>query len=322
MGFKLVTTAQDEFEPIIVSPTGHKRRDPVLERVAEYFARYAWEEPRDPNPTKGKNIKVSAKKIAQKCGLSQDTVNDRVEILIEMGVFTLTGWTEAGARIMDMDLEAGYRYNGFPFHPTRQKKSNREAPTEDADPTDSVGSPYLPDGEAPYLPGREALPTESGHINRLMTPLRDSPPDAASSIYNRYSSSSSSAETLTSNNDDTPITESRDEGNGRKQSSDHSFTAESLEGIKNPDPRPIEWRPKEEALEYARKKAPNINPELVITRFWLWCLDKKIEPTNQEWIKWMTRDQERYERETAEADRKTAAEQRESKPWYEKELRF
>lgn len=349
MGFKLVTTAQDELEPIIVSRKGHKRRDPVLERVAEYFARYAWEEPKDPSPTKGRNIKVSAKKVAQKAGLSQDTVNDRVEILIEMGVLTVTGRTEAGARIMDMDLEAGYRYNGFPFHPTYDKKSNREAPTDDADPTDSIGSPYPPGREAPYPPGRHPLPTVSGEIKGLKeVSLKDASLDAASSIYSRYSSSSS---TTDRENDDERSRDDEEENlntfTDGSSAEDEKLTGsdtqtpsppvtasspavaegtsaaapQNLEGIRNPD-KTAGWEPSPSYVQEAKRAAPDVRPDLLVSEYVHWCYIKGMQKSDDHWMKWVYRKQRELDEKKMLHMLEKDREQRVEKPWYEKELRF
>ena len=78
------------------------------------------------------------------------------------------------------------------------------------------------------------------------------------------------------------------------------------------------WRPSDQAYEHARAVAPDVNLELIITEYWLWCHKKSQPPSASHWMTWVTREQKRYEELVREQERKRAAEERRGRSWNEK----
>lgn len=78
------------------------------------------------------------------------------------------------------------------------------------------------------------------------------------------------------------------------------------------------WRPPENAYEHARTIAPDVNTELVITEYWLWCHQKRIQPDASHWMKWITRRQQQYEDLVKEQERQKAVEERRNRSWAKK----
>lgn len=348
MGFKLVTTAQDEFAPLIVFPSGKEARDPILERVTEYFARYAWENQADPSPTQGLSIQVSAKKIADKSGISQDTVNGRVEVLIEMGVLEVIGYTENGARIMNMELQAGYSYGGFAFAPTRGKKPNREAPTYNADPTDSIDRPYLPGREGGYPPGREDLPTGSGHINGLNLLTNENPPDSPLPPYITDDAPSPSdtppagkqpnpphveredppEEATPEGREDEEVTTSFTETQSPtgNQSSLQSGTlyAEKIEAdsvdaeemaARHLATLKMPWTPHPRPYLAMKFTCPDIDVDSVIITYNAWCIDAGSRPSQSQWNGWVEKRQREENARQKDMREKATAERVRKRSW-------
>ena len=94
--------------------------------------------------------------------------------------------------------------------------------------------------------------------------------------------------------------------------------------LQNPDPKAkrFGWEPSQAAYDHAKAICPDVNLDIIITEYWMWCHEKKIVPSATHWMKWVTKAQKELEIERAEKRRAEALEQREQKPWYEKDLKF
>ena len=75
-------------------------------------------------------------------------------------------------------------------------------------------------------------------------------------------------------------------------------------------------------MQRAEALAPDVNLELIIVSYWMSCWERKIQPTNSHWMKWVIKEQKDILAAREEAERKRALEERSSKPWYEKDLKF
>ena len=94
--------------------------------------------------------------------------------------------------------------------------------------------------------------------------------------------------------------------------------------LQNPDPKAkrFGWEPSQAAYDHAKAICPDVNLDIIITEYWMWCHDKRVSPSVTHWMKWVTKAQKEIEAERAEKRRAEALEQREQKPWYEKDLKF
>lgn len=93
--------------------------------------------------------------------------------------------------------------------------------------------------------------------------------------------------------------------------------------LQNPDPKARnEWRPSSAAYEQARAVAPDVNLELVIVSYWMWTFEKKIDPSNTHWMRWVIGEQKKHDAQREKEREQQALAQRQEKPWYEKELKL
>lgn len=112
----------------------------------------------------------------------------------------------------------------------------------------------------------------------------------------------------------------RDDMNGVKRSSHRtvprtSLLSSSYVGDKEAPVHPEGnmWRPSDNAMRTARQGAPDVSLEIVIAKYRVWCAKKKKQCESSDWVTWVLRDQEAFNKE------RILEREREQKPttWYD-----
>lgn len=342
MSFELTQTAIRKFRPLFIFPNGNTRRDPTLEAILYHFTDRTLKG-NSPYLEGGATLSISG--AADQTGFTEPTVREKVNRLLAMGVLVQDGWAPSGARKLSVNLGSTLRYNAEPFdlreggggqdpdpqtelgsspqdvlpkqipqnhssnfgsggYRTNARGDHRHNDEENDQSREGEGdSTSITDPDASSFPVPEAKFIEAEE-------LRESSITADSVLLSGHDVSSEQAREPSSEPQSSQVEES--------PTGDPQGSQGGSQPLQNPDPNPIEWRPHPNAYELAKRKAPDINLEISITKYWVNCRKKRSKPNEEDWLSWVMQDQKYFEAD----ERKRSREEQTEKPWYERDLRF
>lgn len=86
--------------------------------------------------------------------------------------------------------------------------------------------------------------------------------------------------------------------------------------LQHPDGESEKWRPHDDAYATARRIAPDVSLDLLVTKYWLYCHEKKTTPTSSHWMKWVIDEQKQIIDAERRERRQAAVNERRSRQWY------